>query len=86
MGLSGLGNGSYQGVLGLAVAWQETFCALETERRPRGASRGKPAPTSVSGQLLLYQMDCSLGAWLRIDEEQSRLALDIEWNKQGRQR
>jgi hypothetical protein len=30
------------------------FCvAVEIERRPRGASRGKPAPTFVSGQLFL---------------------------------
>ncbi|MGY4495661.1 hypothetical protein [Pseudomonas sp. TE3610] len=29
----------------------EAFFVLEIERRPRGASRAEPAPTSVSGQL-----------------------------------
>ncbi len=70
------------GCNGLRGVRHNTFSAYEIERRPRGASRDKPAPTSVSGQLLLRQIGCSLGAWLKIDEEQSR-PLDIEWNKQG---
>jgi len=69
-------------VVGLAGAWLEIFCALEIERRPRGASRHKAAPTSVSGQLFLCQVGCSLGAWLEMDEEQLH-PFDIEWNKQG---
>ncbi|MGE8321931.1 MAG: hypothetical protein ACN6OX_02485, partial [Pseudomonas sp.] len=48
------------------------ICALEIERRPRGASRHKAAPTSVSGQLFLCQVGCSLGAWLEMDEKQQR--------------
>ncbi len=31
------------------------FVGCEIERRPRGASRGKPAPTFVSGQLCLQE-------------------------------
>ncbi len=34
----------------LPSARHNTFCAYETERRPRGASQHKAAPTSVSGQ------------------------------------
>jgi len=32
------------------------FIACEIERRPRGASRRKAAPTSVSGQLCLWDL------------------------------
>ncbi|GLO20812.1 hypothetical protein J3A69_000124 [Pseudomonas putida] len=38
---------------GQTSACLELFIACEIERRPRGASRGKPAPTSVSGQYYL---------------------------------
>ena len=34
-------------------AWHWMCIGADIERRPRGASRGKPAPTSVSGQLCL---------------------------------
>ncbi|WP_162948965.1 hypothetical protein [Pseudomonas sp. Leaf58] len=59
-------------LLDVGFAWLGLCGAADIGRRPRGASRGKPAPTSVSGQLFLCQMVCSLGAWLKIDEEQSR--------------
>jgi len=36
-----------------AGACHNIFIACEIERRPRGASRHKAAPTSVSGQFLL---------------------------------
>ncbi|GAB1615048.1 hypothetical protein PSN_0776 [Pseudomonas sp. NGC7] len=39
--------------LGFLGVWRERFGACEIERRPRGASRGKPAPTFVSGQSIL---------------------------------
>jgi len=45
------------------------FSALETARRPRGASRASSAPTSVSGQLCLChcldRLDCPPGDWVR---------------------
>ena len=34
-------------------AWLGIFSAYQVERRPRGASRRKAAPTFVSGQLLV---------------------------------
>jgi hypothetical protein len=37
-------------------ACRKNFSACEIERRPRGASRGKPAPTFVSGQYLLHPL------------------------------
>ena len=41
---------------GLPGAWLKVSGALETVRRPRGASRASSAPTFVSGQLCLW--DC----------------------------
>ncbi|QNL85987.1 Uncharacterized protein PPKH_0573 [Pseudomonas putida] len=38
-----------RGVVGLPGVRHNTFSACETERRPRGASRGKPAPTVCFG-------------------------------------
>ena len=35
--------------------WRWSFCALEIERRPRGASQRKAAPTFLSGQSILRQ-------------------------------
>ncbi|SPO55279.1 protein of unknown function [Pseudomonas sp. JV551A1] len=40
---------------GVARVWFEFFGAWEIERRPRGASQHKAAPTSVSGQSCLCQ-------------------------------
>jgi hypothetical protein len=37
----------------LWCVWLGCFGASETERRPRGASQHKAAPTFVSGQLFL---------------------------------
>jgi hypothetical protein len=37
------------------------FSACEIERRPRGASRAKLAPTFVSGQLFLWELRAN--AW-----------------------
>jgi hypothetical protein len=45
-------NGVLEGG-GALGAWLEWFGAYEIERRPRGASRRKAAPTFVSGQLFL---------------------------------
>jgi len=39
---------------------------VEIERRPRGASQHKAAPTSVSGQLFLRDCRAPLGARLNI--------------------
>ncbi|MNN48871.1 hypothetical protein D3C81_1633710 [compost metagenome] len=39
--------------LGPSGAWLGFFGGAQTERRPRGASRAKLAPTFVSGQLFL---------------------------------
>jgi hypothetical protein len=43
------GGGCLEGVSGLAGACLDSFSAYEIERRPRGASRGKPAPTVYFG-------------------------------------
>ncbi|WP_140399128.1 hypothetical protein [Pseudomonas sp. SID14000] len=55
-----------------SITWRSIFSAYEIERRPRGASRHKAAPTFVSGQLFLCQVGCSFGAWLEIDGVQWR--------------
>ena len=49
------------GVEWLGCVWLGCFSASETERRPRGASRAKLAPTSVSSQLCLGIGARSLG-------------------------
>jgi len=51
--------------VGLAGAWLGFFIGLEIERRPRGASRGKPAPTFVATRRSSQAMVVRLGAWLK---------------------
>jgi len=48
--------------VGLAGAWLGFFIGLEIERRPRGASRGKPAPTFVATRRSSQAMVVRLGA------------------------
>jgi hypothetical protein len=45
-----IAGASLENASGLIGARHNTFSAYETERRPRGASQHKAAPTSVSGQ------------------------------------
>jgi len=41
------------------------YSDVEIERRPRGASRGKPAPTFVATRRSRQAMVVRLGAWLK---------------------
>ena len=69
---------------GLLGARHNIFGACQIERRPRGASRDKPAPTFVSGQSFLCKVGCSLVEWLEMGEEQLRPSISNETNKADR--
>ena len=59
------------------------FVAWKIERRPRGASRGKPAPTFVSGQFLLPPLARAPGVHGWKGMKSISATRDIEWSKQG---
>ncbi|WP_217436293.1 hypothetical protein, partial [Pseudomonas putida] len=67
----------------LTGARHNTFCAYEIERRPRGASRRKAAPTFVSGQLLLPPPHSHPWVYGWRLQRSGGATFDIEWNTQG---